>query len=219
MYIWDLPTRLFHWLLAIFTIIALVSGKLGQMEIHQRAGLAVLSLLVFRFLWGFIGGYYSLFKNFIPLIVKIKLYFNDIYHTGLKYSPGHSPLGSIAVVLLLGIIFFQAVFGLFSSDDVFFDGPLALLFPNVTETATSIHRLLSYLVITIVIIHFLAIILYKVKGIHLTKTMLTGKNEFIKLKRISKDNHSYIKSIFGILAMMVLIILGQLIPIINQLSF
>ena len=49
--------------------------------------------------------------------------------------------------------------------------------------------------------------------------MLTGKNEFIKLKRISKDNHSYIKSILGILAMMVLIILGQLIPIINQLSF
>ena len=137
----------------------------------------------------------------------------------MKNSPGHSPLGSIAVVLLLGIIFFQAVFGLFSSDDVFFDGPLALLFPNVTETATSIHRLLSYLVITIVIIHILAIILYKVKGIHLTKTMLTGKNEFIKLKRISKDNHSYIKSILGILAMMVLIILGQLIPIINQLSF
>ena len=58
-----------------------------------------------------------------------------------------------------------------SSDDVFFDGPLALLFPNVTETATSIHRFLSYLVITIVIIHILAIILYKVKGIHLTKTL------------------------------------------------
>ena len=214
MYIWDLPTRIFHWLLVIFTFIALLSGKLGYMEIHQKAGLAVISLIIFRILWGFLGGYFSLFRNFIPQIVKIKIYFQDIATNGLKYHLGHSPLGSIAVVVLLSVLLLQGFLGLFSSDDVFFDGPMAILFPKFTNTATYIHRILSYLVFAVVIIHFLAIILYKIKGIHLTKPMMTGRNEFIKHKITRKDNNTYFKSAFGILIMLGLIIIGQLIPFI-----
>ena len=89
-----------------------------------------------------------------------------------------------------------------------------IFFPKFTNTATYIHRILSYLVFAVVIIHFLVIILYKIKGIHLTKPMMTGRNEFIKHKITRKDNNTYFKSAFGILIMIGLIFIGQLIPFI-----
>ncbi|RYF65490.1 MAG: hypothetical protein EOO22_22585, partial [Comamonadaceae bacterium] len=63
--IWDLPTRLFHWALALAVVGLLVTGFNGVMEWHFRIGYGVLALLMFRLVWGFVGGRWSRFANFI----------------------------------------------------------------------------------------------------------------------------------------------------------
>jgi len=59
--IWDLPTRLFHWLLAALVLCSVVTAKLGGLWIdwHMRAGYAILALVLFRVLWGFAGSRYA----------------------------------------------------------------------------------------------------------------------------------------------------------------
>ena len=55
--VWDLPTRLFHWLLVIFVITSFVTGNIGgnAMQYHEWGGFAILALLLFRLVWGFAG--------------------------------------------------------------------------------------------------------------------------------------------------------------------
>lgn len=75
--VWDLPTRLFHWLLVISVVGCFVTIKLGGlwMDWHVRFGLLALGLLTFRLVWGLIGGYYSRFSHFLPNPVRSCLHY------------------------------------------------------------------------------------------------------------------------------------------------
>src|SRR5688500_13246239 len=66
-YVWDFPTRLFHWLLALMIVLLVVTGKMGgnALEWHERCGYITLGLLLFRVLWGFIGNKNARFANFL----------------------------------------------------------------------------------------------------------------------------------------------------------
>ena len=65
MCVWDFPLRLFHWGLLVSIVGAVVSVKAEALWIHERFGLTVLGLIVFRIFWGFLGGHYSLFRQFL----------------------------------------------------------------------------------------------------------------------------------------------------------
>jgi cytochrome b len=120
--IWDLPTRLFHWLLVMAVIGSFMSVKLGgnAMIWHGRFGYFVLTLLFFRLIWGFVGTHHARFAQFIKSPQAILAYLKNPAET-----PGHSPIGAISVLVLLGLFLAQALAGLFASDDIAFDGPLA----------------------------------------------------------------------------------------------
>jgi len=104
--IWDLPTRLFHWLLAALVLCSVVTAKLGGLWIdwHMRAGYAILALVLFRVLWGFAGSRYARFANFVrgPRAVL------DYLRGRGAQGAGHSPLGALSVLALLAALLVQA---------------------------------------------------------------------------------------------------------------
>ena len=109
--IWDLPTRVFHWGLVLCLVGLIGTGKIGgeAMVWHFRLGYTVLSLLLFRLVWGFMGGFWSRFHVFVVGPMAIWRYLQ-----GRHSSPavGHNPLGALSVLAMLGFILIQVSTGL-----------------------------------------------------------------------------------------------------------
>lgn len=175
--IWDLPTRLFHWVLAASVIGLVVTAKVGGnwMEWHFRLGHLVLALLVFRILWGLIGGRWSRFASFVYSPARVWRYVRG--NGSASDSVGHSPLGALSVFGLLGVLAAQVATGLLSDDEIAFAGPLTRFVSNaVVGQATTYHKEIGqYLVIGLVVLHLLAIAFYVVvKRQRLIKPMVQG---------------------------------------------
>ncbi|WP_173865162.1 cytochrome b/b6 domain-containing protein [Thiohalocapsa sp. ML1] len=173
--VWDLPTRLFHWLLFLAVAAALWTGWVGGSWIdwHARLGLLVLGLLVFRIIWGFLGSTYARFAQFAPTPGRVLAYLR-----GRWRGEGHNPLGALSVFALLGVLTWQAVSGLFSNDDIAFKAPLASLVSSDTSTWLSgLHRQGLWIILGLVALHLAAIAVYALRGKNLVKPMLVGWKE------------------------------------------
>lgn len=174
--LWDLPTRLFHWLLVLAVGAAVVSGQLGGnlIEVHGKIGLAIVGLIAFRLVWGFAGSTYARFAQFFPTPARIKLYLNGEWR-GL----GHNPLGGLSVFSLIFLLTVQVVSGLFSNDDIAFVGPLYdLINKSMSDRLSGIHELVSNVLIGLVVLHVGAVLFHgHFKKDNLVKPMLTGWKE------------------------------------------
>jgi len=174
--VWDLPTRVFHWSLVLAVTVAVISGEIGGdwMEVHGKAGLAILGLVAFRLAWGFSGSTYARFAHFLPTGAGLRAYLR-----GRWKGQGHNPLGALSVFALLGLLAAQAGTGLFGNDDIAFTGPLfALVEEGLANRLTGVHKLLAYVLLTVLAVHILAILVYLfVKKDNLVKPMVTGWKE------------------------------------------
>lgn len=171
--LWDLPTRLFHWLLAGLVVASFVSGKIGgnAMDWHGKFGLTILGLLAFRLVWGFAGSTYARFVSFLPTPAKVLAYLR-----GQWRGVGHNPLGAFSVFGLLLLLAFQVGTGLFGNDDIAFRGPLyELISKDLSDRLTGLHKLSVNVLIALVTLHIVAIAFYvRVKKDDLIRPMLTG---------------------------------------------
>ena len=177
MLVWDFPLRLFHWALVIAVVGAIGTGKAEVLWLHERFGLTVLGLVIFRILWGFIGGHYARFTAFIVLpYAAFRGFLGLLKRDDTPHAPGHSAIGGYAVIGLLAIIGGMAISGSMSSDDVLFEGPLVHLVPNFTNTATDIHDFGEGLLFLMLFLHLAAILVYKfIKRQNLTTVMIRGR--------------------------------------------
>ena len=100
--IWDLPTRLFHWLFAALILFAYFSSKehSAYNQWHMIAGYGVAILLVFRIAWGFVGGEYARFASFLKLD-HLATHIAQMLRFRVDPTAGHNPLGGLAVLLML----------------------------------------------------------------------------------------------------------------------
>lgn len=170
--VWDLPLRVFHWLLTVAVVGALITVQLGGdwMLWHARCGLAVLGLLSFRLVWGLIGPTYARFGQFVPTPGKLNAYFK-----GRWQGLGHNPLAALSVYAMLALFSFQALSGLVTSDDIAFSGPLAHLVPRALSSELSFwHRWNEELIYILLALHVLAIAVYRLRGQHLLGPMING---------------------------------------------
>lgn len=172
--LWDLPVRLFHWLLVIAVVGAVVTAKLGGnwMIWHERFGLSVLGLVVFRVLWGFAGSFHARFVNFFPTPQRLGEYLRG------KWQPvGHNPLGALSVLAMLGVLGLQAVTGLFAYDDIAFDGPLRrAVSSHTSDLLTTWHHRIEWAIFALVLLHVAAILFYVfVRRDNLIRAMLSGR--------------------------------------------
>lgn len=175
--VWDLPIRLFHWLLVLCIAGSFVTINLGDefIQWHAYFGYSILTLLIFRIVWGFVGSKHARFLSFIPSKQAIFDYLQGRSPRVL----GHNPIGALSVFALLFVLSVQVFTGLFVDDEVSFKGPLEkYVSGSVASFFSEIHEGNQVVILTLIAIHIAAIIFYKkFKGEDLIKPMIGGDKE------------------------------------------
>ena len=175
--VWDLPIRLFHWLLVVCIIGSLVSIHLfdSAVELHAHFGYSILTLLVFRIIWGFVGSTHARFVSFFPTKKAVL----DYLAGSAPRTLGHNPIGAISVFALLFFLIVQVVTGLFIDDEIAFRGPLAkYVSSRASSFLSEIHEGNQVVIYTLIAIHIAAIWYYKkFKDQNLIKPMISGDKE------------------------------------------
>jgi len=182
--VWDLPLRLFHWLLVGAIAFAVVTAEIGGewMEWHGRAGLFIAGLLGFRITWGFIGSASARFADFAPRPRSLRAYLQ-----GRWRGFGHNPLGACSVLLLLALLTAQVVTGLLGNDDIDFEGPWSTVIDkNLSDKLTAWHHHLSNWLLALIGLHLAALAFYFfVRKNNLVLPMLTGRK---RIEHIPNDS-------------------------------
>lgn len=178
--VWDLPTRAFHWILVMCVVALVITGNVGGNWItwHMRFGLTVLGLLVFRVLWGLLGGRWSRFIQFFPRPAAVMRYLRG--HPAPDDTVGHNPLGALSVFAMLFALGAQVATGLMTDDEIAFTGPLvAHVSGDLVSRATAYHTEIGKLILLALVgLHVAAIVFYGlVKGEKLVKAMISGDKD------------------------------------------
>lgn len=157
--VWDCPLRLFHWLLVIAIAVAFLSSEedSAMNQWHVLAGWVAALLIVFRLVWGFVGGEHSRFSDFFhPSQVLDHL--RDLGQRRVEPSLGHNPLGAIAVLLLLGLTAVTVWTGAFGG-----------------ETAEELHEIIAWTLLAMVVVHVVAVVAMSLlQRENLIRAMVTG---------------------------------------------
>lgn len=177
-YVWDLPTRLFHWSLVGLVAFQWLSGELEDewMELHLLGGYAILALLAFRLLWGLVGNQYARFSDFLRGVGPTLAYARALRDNTAPRYLGHNPLGAWMIVALLATLALMGITGLFASDAVISGGPLRhLVSDRLGEALTELHEGIFGVLQTLVVVHVASIVAHRLfKGEDLVRPMLTG---------------------------------------------
>lgn len=177
--VWDLPTRLFHWLLVLSLAGSWASAEAGieWMEWHFRFGYFAAGLIIFRIIWGLVGTRHARFSGFLYSPRRIIAYLGTLFKRDTRPTTGHNPLGGLAVLLMLMIIGAQVSTGLFASDDIFSDGPFhPLVSDDLARDMTTWHHRLFTAIQIIAALHIFAIAFYWFwKRQQLIWPMITGR--------------------------------------------
>lgn len=178
--IWDLPIRIFHWAITILIGFSWYCVEIAEdMDKHFISGYCVLTLLIFRILWGFLGTHYVKFRNFFYKPAEIKNYIKSFFSRDASHYPGHNPLGSLSVIMLLTLLCVQAVTGLFSNDEDYYFGPLSDYVPTkVSDTLSEVHHINFDILTVFIVMHICAVLFYLLfKKENLVTAMISGKKK------------------------------------------
>jgi len=137
--VWDLPLRLFHWLLVIAVVLALLSAEEGSPlnDWHILSGWVAAILVAFRIVWGVFGGEHSRFRNFVKPSA-LGRHLRDLVRGRPEPTTGHNALGAISVILLLAMVVATVWTGAILAEDA--------------------HELLGWTLLALVVVHILAVV-------------------------------------------------------------
>jgi cytochrome b len=188
--VWDLPTRFFHWALVVCIVGLATTGTIGgsAMPWHFRFGYCVLALLLFRIIWGLVGGRWSRFSAFIYAPQSVINYLKG--RGKPEHSVGHSPAGAASVFALLGFLVAQVSTGLMSDDEIAYSGPLAHLVSNATVQGASFYHAAvgKWVLLALIALHIGAVIFYQRRQHKLVNAMLHGDKTLALAVPSSRDD-------------------------------
>ena len=157
--VWDLPLRLFHWILVIAVAVAFLSSEEDSAlnDWHVLSGWAAAILIIFRLVWGFVGGEHSRFADFVRPS-RIPGHLSALFRGRRSADLGHNPLGAIAVVLLLALTAVTVWTGAFGG-----------------EKAEELHEIIAWTLLAMIGLHIAAVVAMSlVERENLVRTMITG---------------------------------------------
>ncbi len=206
MRVWDAPIRLFHWGLVLLIVFSYVSNKLNWMQLHFLSGYTILTLLIFRFVWGFIGSDTARFGRFLKSPLAGLRHLAKIGRREPDLEIGHNAAGGWMVIILLLDVLLQAVLGLFANDDVFSEGPLAKHVGKALSNRFShFHALNFKILLGLMGLHVVVILAYAVvKRQDLVRPMITGRKRLPPTLRAPRMVHP-------LLALLVVLVAGGLV--------
>jgi cytochrome b len=175
--VWDVPIRLFHWLVVVLVAGAYATARLNWMDWHVRIGETLLALVIFRLLWGCFGSETARFHSFLRSPVKAWGHLRHLFHREPDLQVGHNPAGGWMVVVLLALLLGETLSGIYLNNDIANEGPLTEWVPaSIANAITALHEILWDALLAAVVLHVLAIGLYAAaKGHNLLTSMLTGR--------------------------------------------
>lgn len=175
--VWDLPVRLFHWLLAALVGASWISAEAGWIEVHFYVGYAVAALVLFRLAWGFAGPRYARFGNFLAGPRRTLAYLRDWLGGSAVEPAGHTPAGGWMIILLLALLAVQVASGMANSHDGLDTGPWYWAAPaGLRELAEDVHAAAFDILLVAIAIHVAAVLLYLWRpGVNLVASMFTGR--------------------------------------------
>ncbi len=183
--VWDLPVRLFHWLLVALIALSWTTAEIGgnAMQVHEWSGYSILTLVLFRIAWGFLGSSSARFASFVRAPREAIRYATLLKSGKAPFFPGHNPLGAWMILALLAALLLQAGTGLFANDDIMTEGPLAKWVSKAaSDRFSAIHELNFDLLLALAAVHVAAVLYYLLrKHENLVLPMLHGR------KRVPPD--------------------------------
>lgn len=193
--VWDLPTRLFHVLLALAIVGLVVTGQIGgtAMTWHFYLGYLVLSLVLFRIAWGFVGGHWSRFAQFVPTPAKVVRYWGALVARRHTPTVGHNPMGALSVLAMLLLLLLQVFSGFMSDDEIAASGPWTAWVSNQwVERATAYHTEVGKVLILVLVgLHIASVLFYKrVQREDLITPMVSGDKLLASAAPPSNDTAS-----------------------------
>jgi cytochrome b len=177
--VWDLPTRLFHWAIVVLIGMSWWSAENHAMDWHRTFGLIALGLILFRLIWGLIGGSTARFASFLRSPGSVVSYLGS---NGPRRA-GHNPLGGYSVIAMLLVIVLQVGTGLFAVDvDGIESGYLSHLVSfDQGRLASKIHETSFNVLLALIGLHILAILFYLVvRRRNLVRPMVTGTDRQVE---------------------------------------
>lgn len=207
--VWDLPTRLFHWLLALAIGAQWFTGEQGDSWLtwHFYIGYFTIGLILFRIIWGFVGTRYARFSDFLVMPGTLFTYLKGNW----QERPGHPPLGGLMVLFFLSVILVQAVSGLFTTDDIFTDGPFrSALSGELQDKADWAHANLFLIIQIAAAVHIAAAFFYLlVKKSNLIMPMITGKKEVEEHQSINSSKLILAGVLIAVIAAGIVLVLSM----------
>lgn len=170
--VWDLPVRIVHWLLAGLIAFSWWSVHHHHTDWHIWSGCAILTLLIFRLLWGFVGSSTARFATFVRGPRRVLGYLK-----GQWSGTGHTPLGALSVLAMFAALAVQVGLGLIAQDeDGLYTGPLfRLVSSDTSDKARDLHEWWFNVILALIALHVVAILFYRLRGKSLTRPMITGR--------------------------------------------
>jgi cytochrome b len=174
--VWDFPIRIFHWLIVALVAAAYATWRLNWMVWHGWIGDAVLTLVLFRLLWGFFGGETARFSRFIASPRTVLEHLKHSFRREPDHQVGHNPAGGWMVVLLLALLLVETLTGLYVANDIADEGPMTEIVPaRAADAIASAHAIVWDVLLAAIVLHVLAIAGFAaVKGQNLLRPMVTG---------------------------------------------
>ena len=175
--VWDVPTRLVHWLFVLAFAISWWTGETGRLEWHRWSGYLMLGLVSFRIFWGFFGASTARFSEFLRGPRAIIGYLRGAWSP----QPGHNPLGALSVLAILLLLAVQVGLGLFAVDvDGMESGPLSEYVSfDAGRVAAEWHEGVFEVLLWLIGLHVAAIAWYRVvRKENLAGAMLSGSRAY-----------------------------------------
>lgn len=176
--VWDIPTRVFHWLSAVsFTGAYLTAESERYRDLHLLLGYTLLGLILFRLVWGFAGSRYARFSSFLTSPGRVVAYLRGLIGHAPEHHVGHNPAGAVAIFLVLGLGLLTALSGL-------------LLYFEVggEEAFEEVHEVFANGMLAIVIVHVAGVFVSsRLHHENLVRAMFTGYKQGLAEQAIKQS--------------------------------
>ena len=185
--VWDLPTRIGHWLLVIAFIVSYLSGDSEEWRlVHVTAGYAMGGGLAFRLFWGVVGTRYARFKSFLFSPRAVFSYLSGLLRGKPAHWVGHNPAGSYAIyaLVLLGLAVVGSGWAVYAE-----------IGPEWLEDA---HDTLSYVMLGVVGVHVAGVaVSSRLHRENLVRSMVTGYKQGRSEEAIASSKKYWLVLLLG----------------------